>query len=181
MENKKKLIVFIDSGDTLVNESTEVLDEYGNVVSADLIEGAEEMIRGLYKQGYRIALVADGRTRSFENVYNRHNIYHVFEVKVISEEEGVHKPDLKMFTEAMKRMGLTDSDKHRIVMVGNNLKRDIIGANRAGITSILLSWSTRYCMQPETEEETPDHVVATHLELTALLDVLERQVDSRES
>ena len=180
MKNKNKdLIVFIDSGDTLVDESTEVFDEGGTVVSADLIEGADEMIRDLFKRGYRIALVADGRTQSFENVYNQHKLYHVFEAKVISQEEGVEKPHQQMFTVAMERLGLSDADKHRIVMIGNNLKRDVLGANNMGITSILISYSPRYVMQPENNDERPDYVVAKPSELTALLDVLYLQVRNK--
>ena len=42
----------------------------------------------------------------------------------------------KLLTEAA---GLTGRDKKRILMVGNNLSRDILGANRTGLYSILVS------------------------------------------
>ena len=181
MENqtKRDLIILIDSGDTLVNESTEIRDENGDVIRADLIEGAKEMLSGLCASGYRIALVADGTTKSFENVYHQHDLYHMFEVKVISQEEDVQKPHPHMFKAAMERMGLTKADKHRIVMIGNNLQRDTLGANMMGITSILISWSPRYVMQPDMPGEVPDYVVAMPGELTALLDVLDRQVKNK--
>ncbi|ECE3082626.1 HAD family hydrolase, partial [Salmonella enterica] len=37
----KKLIIFFDSGDTIVDESTEIRDEEGIVLTADLIPGAD--------------------------------------------------------------------------------------------------------------------------------------------
>lgn len=40
-------------------------------------------------------------------------------------------------------------------MVGNNLERDIVGANRFGITSVFIKWSPRYPMEPKNEEEVP--------------------------
>ena len=84
-----------------------------------------------------------------------------------------------MFISAMEQMGLTDADKDRIVMVGNNLERDIAGANRLGLTSILMSWTTRYRLQPRVPEETPDFVVARPDELPALLAELDRQMKKR--
>ena len=99
--------------------------------------------------------------------------------KAISGELGHEKPHQIMFLHAMKELGLEESDKDRIVMIGNNLKRDIVGANRMGITSILISYSPRYVMQPENEEEVPDYVVATPSELVDLLEQLNLQVKNR--
>lgn len=47
----KDLILFIDSGDTLVDESTEIRDDTGVVVQAELIPGAAEAVRTLWRQG----------------------------------------------------------------------------------------------------------------------------------
>ena len=49
-----------------------------------------------------------------------------------------------MFDTAKQAMKLTEEDKGRIVMIGNNLKKDVAGANQFGITSIWLDWSPRY-------------------------------------
>ena len=170
--SKKELIVFIDSGDTIVEEGTQIWED-GLVLSADLIEGADEMMRTLHEKGYRVALVADGRTQSFVNVYNQHDLNHVFEKWVISEEEGVEKPHQQMFEQALIRMGLTEEDKKRIVMVGNNVKRDVLGANDFGITSILIDYSPRYNMVPENDAETPDYTITWPLELLPLLEEIE--------
>jgi len=172
---KKELIIFLDSGDTIVEEGTQVWED-GIVTSTELIEGAEEMLRGLYESGYRIALVADGMTKSFDNVYGHYNLNHVFETRVISEEEGVEKPHRQMFEQAMERMGLTEADKYRIVMIGNNMKRDVLGANELGLTTILVTYSPRYDMNPETEMETPDYKVKMPTELTGLLDALNNRL-----
>ena len=73
----------------------------------------------------------------------------------------------------MERLGLTEHDKERIVMVGNNLKRDVLGAKRFGIRSVLLSWSPRYDMVPSCEEETPDYVISRPEELLELANRLD--------
>ncbi|MDF2800728.1 MAG: hydrolase [Anaerocolumna sp.] len=179
-ENKMKdLIVFIDSGDTLIDESTEIRDKEGTVIHADLFTGAGETLAKLYENGFTIALVADGTKASFDNVYDENQLDYCFKAKAISGELGEEKPAPIMFRHAMEELGLTDEDKKRIVMIGNNLKRDIVGANRMGITSILISYSPRYVMQPENAEENPDYVVAKPSELIGLLEQLDLQIKNK--
>lgn len=45
---EKKLIIFIDSGDTIIDESTEIRDEYGIVTYADIIKGADVMLKSFH-------------------------------------------------------------------------------------------------------------------------------------
>ena len=175
---KRRLIVFIDSGDTIVDESTEIV-KHGIVQTAEAIEGAVEALLSLANEGFRICLVADGNLQSFTNVFRILGIEDVFEAKTVSESVGFQKPHERMFRTAMKAMNLTDDDRDRIVMIGNNLKRDIAGANRMGITSILLSYSPRYDMHPETREEIPDYVVAFPREIPPLLGMLDQQLQNR--
>lgn len=176
---EKDLIIFTDCGDTIVDESTQVFAENEDVLSAEPIEDADVVLRNLRREGYRMALVADGRTASFRNILTGLGLWDLFEARSISEEEGVSKPHARMFEKALKDMGLTEADAHRVVMIGNNLKRDVAGANRMGITSILLSFSPRYCMQPAGPDEVPDYVIATPGELPALLEQLNLQVRNR--
>ena len=59
MKNRN-LIIFTDSGDTIIDEGTQVFDDRGIVTTADFIPGADEVLKTLQEEGYRIALVADG-------------------------------------------------------------------------------------------------------------------------
>jgi putative hydrolase of the HAD superfamily len=175
----KDLIIFIDSGDTLVDESKEIKDKEGTVLHAGFFDGAAETLKKLYESGYKIALVADGTKTSFDNIYLENDLDYCFAAKAISGELKHEKPSKVMFEHAMKELGLKDSDTHRIVMIGNNIKRDIAGANRMGIISILAAYSPRYNMKPENEEETPDYVIASPCELIGLLEQLDLQVKNR--
>lgn len=177
----KKLIVFIDSGDTLVNEGTEYRNEGSPIVqSCELIDGAKEMLLTLKERGYTIELVADGYTQSFDNSYGQHGLENIFDARTISEEVGEKKPSQAMFETAMKLLHLTDEDKKRIIMVGNNLERDIVGANRFGITSVFIKWSLRYPMEPKNEEEVPDYIIHKPLELLDLVEKLEAELEKTE-
>lgn len=168
--------VFLDSGDTLVDEGTEVFDAEGYVIEANLIPGALEMVEALTAEGYRLALVADGRVRSFETILGGHGIHPHFEVKVISETEGCHKPDRRMFETALTGLGLGPDDTSAVVMVGNHLERDIGGANRLGIISIWQSWSDRRSHIPANQDEVPRYTIRTPGELPGLLAEIERQM-----
>jgi putative hydrolase of the HAD superfamily len=168
--------VFLDSGDTLVNEATEVFDDEGYVIEAGLIPGALEMINALTKEGYRLALVADGRVRSFATILGGHGIEPHFHAQVISEAEGCSKPDARMFQKAMSSLGLSQSDAKDIVMVGNHLERDIGGANQLGIISIWQSWSKKRTHIPEFDHEVPRYTIRTPGELPTLLEEIERQM-----
>ena len=53
------LAVCLDSGDTIVDEGTEIKDAYGVVQQAELIPGAAQMVRDLKAAGYRTGVVTD--------------------------------------------------------------------------------------------------------------------------
>lgn len=165
----KRLIIFTDSGDTIINEATEIRDDKGIVQEAELIPGAGEVLRQLHDEGFPIALVADGEWDSFQNVYRRNGLGYCFDQWVVSEVVGMQKPAPIMFETAFQKMGLTQEDKPRIVMIGNNLKKDVAGANRMGITSIWLDWSPRYFHTVEEPDWQPDYTVHTPQELIPLL------------
>lgn len=166
--------VLLDSGDTLVDEGTEVFDGEGYVIEAELIPGAREMVEALAREGYRMALVADGRVRSFETILGRHGIRQHLSAEIISEAIGCEKPDPRMFSAALSALGLSAQDAGQVVMIGNHLTRDIKGANHAGLISIWQSWSSRRSRIPADVEEVPDYVVRTPGEVPEILAHIER-------
>ena len=117
MGEQKKIIIFTDSGDTIIDEATQQYREDGTVVTADFIEDAGEVLRQMEEAGYTIALVADGGEESFRNVYRENGLKRCFDAWVVSETVGQEKPARAMFQTAMDQLGLTDADKGRIVMI----------------------------------------------------------------
>jgi len=173
----KKLIIFTDIGDTIIDEGSEVRNVPGGVVlRAGCIPGAREAMLKLYEEGYVIAMVADGLVESFHNTMTQNGLEHIFAAKAISEALGVEKPHERMFRAAMEALGLTDADKSRIIMVGNNKARDVAGANRFGITSVHLTWSPRYNHTPESENELADYRIGCPEELPELVRRLEEKL-----
>lgn len=178
---KKKLIIFTDIGDTIINEETEVRrEQYGVVYSAECIPGAKETFLSLYQQGYPIVMVADGLAESFHNTMEENGLDHIFSEWVISEHLGVEKPNPLMFETAMRRLGLTDADKKRVIMIGNNLSRDIVGANRFGIRSVHMCWSHHYPVKASTPEEEPTYCIHKPDELLPLVSELEKNLEENQ-
>lgn len=168
--------VLLDSGDTLVDEATEIRDAEGYVIEADLIPGAIDMVERLAAEGYRLALVADGFKKSFDTILGMHGVRTHLEAEIISEIMACEKPDRRMFDAALAALGLDEADAPRVVMIGNHLGRDVKGANQRGIISIWLNWSPRREKQAQTPDEVPDYIVRTPGEVPALLDFIERRL-----
>ncbi|WP_435163531.1 HAD family hydrolase [Paenibacillus glycanilyticus] len=172
----KELIIFLDCGDTIIDEGTEVRDENGTVIEGKVIPGADEMVRLLAERGYRLAIVADGLAQSFKNLLSVNGLYDYFEVLIYSEQLKVEKPSPRMFRAAMGAMELGEQDKERIIMVGNNLSRDVRGANQEGITSVHLNWTSRYPKTSLDPAERPDYIIEEPLALVELAERLNEQL-----
>ena len=96
----------------------------------------------------------------------------LFETLAISEVVGCSKPDPEIFRVALDALGIWESDHRRVVMVGNNLERDIVGANRLGLISVFFHWNDRRRSVPATDEEQPRFTVASPSQLVALIERL---------
>lgn len=64
---------------------------------ADLIPGADQLIKQIKQRGYKLALVADGSVGTFSNCLGNYGLYELFDCHAISENLGVEKPHPAMF------------------------------------------------------------------------------------
>ena len=170
--SKQKPVLFFDCGDTLIDEGTEVKDEHGISLDAELIPGGDVLIRTLAERGYTMALVADGYTDTFKNLLGKYGLYDYFSAYAISQEVGVCKPDPRMFLKVLDDLQISEEGRDNVWMIGNNLARDIKGANRLGLVSVWLDWAPRRSKIPADQWEIPNHTVKTPLEIIDLLDLL---------
>ena len=81
-----------------------------------------------------------------------------FEQIIISGAFGKGKPDVAIFEHVLELIG---KDKQEVIMVGDNLNTDILGAVQTGITSV---WINRKDAKPEK--------VKPHYEINELMDLL---------
>lgn len=74
----------------------------------------------------------------------------------ISGEIGVRKPKIEIFQVACERAGISPK---KALFVGDTVENDIVGANRAGMTSVFIN-RTADLLTPKTADEQPDHSIS---------------------
>lgn len=168
--------IFFDLGDTIMDEATEIKDAQGTTQSAELIEGMADALHWLHARHYRLALVADTRPGTPVNVLRQHGLLELFEALSISEEVGFEKPHAGIFLHALDNMRIPAQDYPQVLMVGNNLERDILGANRLGLRSVYFHTNERRRSIALNPEEAPRHTVTSARELLDLVGSLSEEV-----
>ncbi|MCG9134221.1 HAD family hydrolase [Candidatus Poribacteria bacterium] len=88
----------------------------------------------------------------------------------ISGEIGVRKPNLEIFKVACERADVLPEEA---IFVGDSVQNDIIGANRAGITSVLINRKSE-ALIPQIADEQPDYTISN---LHDILSCLEHKQD----
>lgn len=107
------------------------LEELQN--TAFLIDGAKEILHQLAPH-VPLAIVTNGIRETQHKRLERTGLKHLFRHIIVSEDAGAAKPHPDFFHHTMKLLG-TAVKKERVLVIGDNLGSDILGANRAGLPS----------------------------------------------
>jgi putative hydrolase of the HAD superfamily len=95
-----------------------------------------EMLRELKARGYVLGIVTNGRSPFQERNIDALGIRPYFGAVLVSEAEGVRKPEPEIFLRAAARLGVRADEA---VFVGDNPQADIAGAQRCGMKAIWFS------------------------------------------
>jgi HAD superfamily hydrolase (TIGR01662 family) len=125
----------------------------------------------LREQGYRLALISNAADDPNTQVLvDKLGAREYFEVIISSAALGIRKPNPRIFIDVLNRMSLPPE---KVVMVGDTLGADILGAQNAGIFSI---WDKRRANtagnRALAETIFPDAQIETLCELPKLLEGL---------
>jgi len=101
---------------------------------AYLLPGAMAFCQRMRDAGLTLALATNGLPVAQRGRYLRTGLDQVIPHLFISMDLGVAKPQAAFFDKILGALGVTDQS--RVVMVGDTLGTDILGANRAGLDSI---------------------------------------------
>uniref|UniRef100_A0A7C2PEW0 HAD family hydrolase n=1 Tax=candidate division WOR-3 bacterium TaxID=2052148 RepID=A0A7C2PEW0_UNCW3 len=94
---------------------------------------AVETLFKLKSLGFRLAIISNIDNEIIEPVLKKLGIYDIFEVIVTSEELGFGKPNIKIFEETLKRLGISSKDA---IFIGDSYTNDVEGAKKAGMDAI---------------------------------------------
>lgn len=125
---------------------------------------AAQCLAGLHRK-YKIGIIANQNPGTAKRM-EAYGLSQYLSLIVASAEEGVEKPDLRIFERALERAGCPPE---AAVMIGDRLDNDIAPAKRAGLRTIWIRQGFGGMAVPSTQEETPDYCVNTLGELLELL------------
>ncbi|MCQ2965823.1 MAG: HAD family hydrolase [Alphaproteobacteria bacterium] len=100
--------------------------------SLKLYDGVQETLDKLRKK-YKLACVSDAQSAWALPELNSVGLLDYFSPIIVSGDYGYRKPDKRLFEKALKALGVKPSEA---IFVGNDLLRDVHGANEAGIISV---------------------------------------------
>jgi putative hydrolase of the HAD superfamily len=127
-----------------------------------VLDGTRELLAGLRARGVKLALVTNGDSDLQNGKIDIAGLRASFDVIIVSGDEPFDKPDRRIFDLALSRLGADAADA---VFTGDNLRTDIIGAQRAGIPDV---WMNRFGMK-KAYGITPSREVHSVRELIKLL------------
>jgi len=156
------------------------IEPYPNVTST-LVE--------LVKRGYNIGIISDAHAFQVWTRLVGMNLHHLFNFVITFEETGVGKPDELPFRLALEKLNLKPEE---VVMIGDDIKKDIKGAKKFGIITILAKYGEMTELikhgyitgiRPESfptkvdrksDEQKPDFEIS---DIKEILDLLPKKVD----
>lgn len=115
---------------------------------------AEECLRKLSKK-YKIGIIANQVFCSEERL-EKIGLLKYINLVVASAEEGVAKPDLRIFEIALNK---ADCKAEEAVMVGDRLDNDIVPANKIGMKTVWIKQGFGGLAVPMAQEEQPNYIV----------------------
>jgi len=123
-----------------------------------LYPGVREVLDAL-SVNYRMAAVSDGQKIWAIPELRSVGLLDYFDPIIISSTHGYRKPDRRMFERMLIKMNLAPSE---VIFIGNDMYRDIFGANRLGIKTVF--YRSNQGEQKSAGAE-PDYVINNFSEL----------------
>lgn len=126
---------------------------------------AENCLRVLSKR-YNIGVIANQNPGSKERL-EKIGLLKYIDLVIASAEEGVAKPDLRIFQIALER---ADCKPEEAVMVGDRIDNDIIPANKIGMKTVWIRQGFGGLVKPQAAAEKPDYTINSLNELFEIIE-----------
>ena len=140
-----------------------IAEELNDFLSSRYLTGLRlyEDVTGLEElQAYHVGIITNGahdeHTDSQLSKVRHLGLSERIQSLTISGEIGVRKPNLEIFKVACERANVLPAEA---IFVGDSVQNDIVGANRAGITSVLINRKSEELI-PQIADEQPDYTIS---------------------
>ncbi len=111
-----------------------LFEVFGHASVWRLYPDVETTLEALRARGMRLGVISNWDTR-LRTIVREMGIERRFDRVVISAEEGVRKPDRRIFERALAALGV---QPHEAIHVGDLVEDDVVGARGAGMRGILI-------------------------------------------
>ena len=109
------------------------------------VAGARDLLSEVRRRGVRVVAVTNNLVSEQEDKLRHVGLRDLFDELVISEAEGVNKPDPRIFEVALQAAGVMADEA---VMLGDSWPNDVLGAVGAGIAAAWLDRAGRGVPDP---------------------------------
>lgn len=100
------------------------------------VPSGQGVLEELRREGYRLGMISNaGDKPNVCRLISKANLEDIFDPLLVSASEGIRKPDKRLFERVLTAWGLGG---RQVVMVGDTLEEDILGAQNAGVRHIWL-------------------------------------------
>ena len=117
-------------------------------------EDAEFILSKLHRV-YKIGIIAN-QSRGTEERLKSYGLLDYIDLIVSSEEEGVSKPDLRIFKLALDKAGVMANEA---IMIGDRLDNDIYPVKTVGMKTIWIKQGLGAVQKPRSEEYKSDYEI----------------------
>jgi HAD superfamily hydrolase (TIGR01662 family) len=130
--------------------------------------GVFELLTALQSEGMRLGIISNaGDEPNVQRMIDNASLRAYFDPILVSAAEGIRKPHPRLFEKVLQQWGLAAD---RVIMVGDTLGADVLGARNAGCHSI---WLTAQAESPENDRDAgrihPDFTAATLMEVLDII------------
>ena len=129
-----------------------------------LYKETESCLEQLSKK-YKIGVIANQELGTAERL-QQHGILKYIDLVIASAEEGVAKPDPKIFEIALERSGCKAENA---MMIGDRIDNDIVPAKKMGMKAIWIRQGFGGLWNINGDDDKPDYIVDNLVELMELL------------
>lgn len=121
--------------------------EAGIAEGTDVFPEAEPVLKTLKQQGYALYCVTNGLKNTQIPRLKGAGLLSYFGAVFLSEDAGAPKPQPAYFSYVLD--GISETDRSRLLLIGDSLQTDIAGGNRAGIDTVWLDRENSGNRNPE--------------------------------
>lgn len=119
----------------------------------------------IIKKKYKIGIIANQPFGTVERL-EKHGILQHIDLVIASAEEGVAKPDKRIFETALERSGCKSENA---IMIGDRIDNDIVPAKSLGFHTIWIKQGFGQYWKVTCEQEKPDYTVTCLSDIILIL------------